>query len=534
MADQDATASSEKPPVGNPPKPTDHVDPAHFIGWIAMVFGMFMAILDIQIVASSLTDIQAGLSASPDEISWVQTSYLIAEIVMIPLSGFLSRLISTRWLFVMSATGFTAMSLLCAMAWSIESMIWFRALQGFIGGAMIPTVFATTYIVFPKSKQNAASVTIGLIATMAPTVGPTLGGYLTSVFSWHWLFMVNVIPGLLVASMVALTMDIDRGDRSLLSGFDFPGLASMAAFLGSLEFVLDEGPRNDWFDDQAIQYGAIICLLSGLFFFWRMFNYKKPIVDLSAFGNMNFAIGCLFSFVLGMGLYGSVYSLPLMLGRVREYDSLQIGVIMAVTGGFQFLSAPISGRLMRVVSPRILLGFGLALFAVGIGLNGFQNSEVSFNELFVPQAIRGFALMFCMLPITNLALGTLPHDKVKNASGLFNLMRNLGGAICLAGINTMLDKRGTLHFDRLGEFINPARNSYHHWLDTLTARYSALGVAEPAHAAMKSIVGIVQREATMMSFNDVHITMGAIFLLSMVFLPLVKAPKPGASAGGGH
>ena len=518
-------------PGGPPPHGPDHIDPLHFIGWIAMVIGMFMAILDIQIVASSLENIQAGLSASPDEIGWVQTSYLIAEVVMIPLSGFLSRLISTRWLFVLSAAGFTIMSVFSAMAWSINSMIVFRALQGFLGGAMIPTVFATTYIIFPKSRQNGASVIIGLIATMAPTVGPTLGGYLTQSLSWHWLFLINIVPGIIVGIVVAMTLRIDKGDRSLLKGFDIEGLVAMAAFLGSLEYVLDEGPRNDWFDDRAITYGAVICVLSGLYFLWRMFTYEKPIVDLSSFTDRNFSMGCIFSFTLGIGLYGSVYILPLELARIRGFDSLQIGTIMAVTGACQFISAPIAGRLMKVWPPRALLGLGLALFALGLGLNGFQNSQLGFDELLVPQAVRGFALMFCMLPITSLALGTLPHDKIKNASGLFNLTRNLGGAIGLACINTLLDNRSDLHWAHLAEYINPANPIYQNYLKMLTARYEALGIAEPATAAMKSISGILTRESSMIAFNDVHLAMAAAFVLALLLLPLAKKPNAmGASA----
>jgi DHA2 family multidrug resistance protein len=518
-------------PGGPPPHGPDHIDPLHFIGWIAMVIGMFMAILDIQIVASSLENIQAGLSASPDEIGWVQTSYLIAEVVMIPLSGFLSRLISTRWLFVLSAAGFTIMSVFSAMAWSINSMIVFRALQGFLGGAMIPTVFATTYIIFPKSRQNGASVIIGLIATMAPTVGPTLGGYLTQSLSWHWLFLINIVPGIIVGIVVAMTLRIDKGDRSLLKGFDIEGLVAMAAFLGSLEYVLDEGPRNDWFDDRAITYGAVICVLSGLYFLWRMFTYEKPIVDLSSFTDRNFSMGCIFSFTLGIGLYGSVYILPLELARIRGFDSLQIGTIMAVTGGCQFISAPIAGRLMKVWPPRALLGIGLALFALGLGLNGFQNSQLGFDELLVPQAVRGFALMFCMLPITSLALGTLPHDKIKNASGLFNLTRNLGGAIGLACINTLLDNRSDLHWAHLAEYINPANPIYQNYLKMLTARYEALGIAEPATAAMQSISGILTRESSMIAFNDVHLAMAAAFVLALLLLPLAKKPNAmGASA----
>jgi len=529
-----SSAATSPGSIARPDDPVQHVDTTKFIGWVAMVVGMFLAILDIQIVASSLENIQAGLSASPDEIGWVQTSYLIAEVVMIPLSGFLSRLISTRWLFVASAIGFTIFSIASAFAWSIESMIWFRAAQGFLGGAMIPTVFATTYIIFPADKRNTASVMIGLIATMAPTVGPTLGGYLTQSFSWHWLFLINVLPGMLIALVVAVTLDVDRGDRSLLRGFDLRGLLAMAAFLGSLEYVLDEGPKDDWFDERAIVYGAVICVISGLYFFRRMFTYDHPIVDLRSFRDRNFAMGCIFSFTLGIGLYGSVYILPLLLSRVRGYDSLEIGTIMAVTGICQFISAPIAGKLTAKLPARVVLGFGLALFAVGVALNGFQNSQVSFHELILPQAVRGFALMFCMLPITNLALGTLPPEKIKNASGLYNLMRNLGGAIGLAAINTMLDKRTDLHFAHLAEHINTASTGLQNYLATMTARYSAMGLPDPQASAMKSIVNIVTREASMISFNDVQLAMAGIFILALLLLPLARPARSGKPSADAH
>ncbi|MEQ8391007.1 MAG: DHA2 family efflux MFS transporter permease subunit [Thalassospira sp.] len=525
--------SSSAPSPAISPAQSGPVDRAQFIGWIAMVVGMFLAILDIQIVASSLENIQAGLSASPDEIGWVQTSYLIAEVVMIPLSGFLSRLISTRWLFVISALGFTVMSIASAFAWSIESMIWFRAMQGFLGGAMIPTVFATTFIIFPPEKRNTASVMIGLIATMAPTIGPTLGGFLTQSLSWHWLFLINVLPGILIAVVVGMTLHIDKGDRSLLKGFDLKGLVAMAVFLGSLEYVLDEGPKDDWFDETAIVYGTIVCVLAGIYFFWRMFHYDKPIVDLKSFADRNFTMGCVFSFTLGIGLYGSVYIMPLMLSRIRGYDSLEIGIVMAVTGVAQFLSAPIAGKMTAKYPPRVVLGFGLLLFAVGLAMHGFNTSEVSFDELILPQVVRGAALMFCMLPITNLALGTLPPEKIKNASGLYNLMRNLGGAIGMAAINTLLDKRIDYHFSLLSDHINPASTAFKNYLATIMARYSEMGIADPHAAAMKFIVNLVTREASMISFNDVYLALAATFFIAFLLLPLAKPPRANAGGGGG-
>src|SRR5262245_21260799 len=275
-----------------------------WMGFMAMVLGMFMAILDIQIVASSLSEIQAGLAASADAISWVQTAYLVAEVVMIPLSGLLSRLLSTRTVFVASSTGFTLASIGCAMAWNLESMIAFRAIQGFIVGAMIPTVFATAFTLFPDRQRTRVTVMIGLVATMAPTLGPTLGGWLTQTMSWHWLFLANVLPGAVVILIVAWLVDFDRPDWSLAKGFDAIGLALMGLFLGSLEYVVEEGPRNDWFEDRSIALFGVIAAVAAIGFFYRMFTYDRPIVWLKAFHDRNFAVGSLYSFIIGIGIYG--------------------------------------------------------------------------------------------------------------------------------------------------------------------------------------------------------------------------------------
>ena len=235
----------------------------HLAAFLFMVFGMFMAILDIQIVSSSLAEIQAGISASADEISWVQTSYLIAEVVMIPLSGMLSRILSTRILFTVSAIGFTAMSFMCAMSGSINEMIVWRALQGFVGGAMIPTVFAVTFTVFPADKRVIITPVIGLIATLAPTIGPTVGGYLTDLFSWHWLFLINVIPGIAVAIGAWLLIDFDKPDFKLAKTFDWAALALLAVFLGTLEYALEEGPAENWFESRLIFFLTLTCIASG-------------------------------------------------------------------------------------------------------------------------------------------------------------------------------------------------------------------------------------------------------------------------------
>lgn len=528
-------APSAPPPAVPPavPELPPAVQRRRKIGFFVMVFGMFMAILDIQIVSSAIADIQAGLAASPDEASWVQTSYLIAEVIMIPLSGFLSRLLSTRVLFTLSASGFTLASLACAFAWNLESMIVFRAIQGFLGGAMIPTVFASSFVVFGRNRSSGVSVLIGLVATMAPTIGPTLGGWLAESFSWHWLFLVNVGPGVAVALGVWSLVDFDRPDWSLLPAFDWIGLASMALFLGTLEYVVEEGPRNDWLRDDTVRTLAVVTAVAAVVFFWRTLSYRQPIVELRAFLDRNFAIGTLYSFMLGMGLYGSVFLLPLFLGRVRGYDSLEIGTVMAVTGMFQFAAAPLAGFLSRRMDLRAMLVMGLSLFIACVWLNAGLTAESGYWDLFLPQALRGFALMLCFMPINQLALGTLPAAQLKNASALYNLSRNLGGAIGLALLNTVMIDRAAVHARHLWDAITPSRPQVQGWLDTVAGAFDGRIAGDPQLAAMRQLSGLVQREALVLTYSDCFRLMAAVFALALILMPLVRKPRA-QGAGGGH
>jgi MFS transporter, DHA2 family, multidrug resistance protein len=509
----------------------DAIPPRRLIAFLAMCFGMFMAFLDIQIVSSSLNEIQAGISASADEIPWVQTAYLIAEVIAIPLSGFLSRALGTRILFSISAAGFTLASVLCGMSSSINEMIVWRALQGFIGGGMVPTVFASAYLIFQGPRQKYVAPVVGLIATLAPTIGPTVGGYLTDAYSWHWLFFVNVVPGIIVAISTFLLVDFDQPDLALLRNFDWCGLISMAGFLGALEYVLEEGPRYEWFDDNTIAAIAVISAVSAVVFFVRVLTAKAPIVDLRAFANRNFAVGSLFSFVLGIGLYGLTYLYPVYLAQVRGYDALMIGETMFVSGLVMFATAPIAGQLNERIDPRYILVAGFVFFAIGTWQMTYVTSDWDFWELLWPQIFRGVGLMFAIIPVTNTALGTLPIERVKNASGLFNLMRNLGGAIGLAAINTWFNDRMDLHLSRLHEAINGANVTATETLTNLAARFQG---SDANAQALKEMMGIVRLQAAVMSYADVFLLMTALFLGLAVFGLLMKRPNAEAGAGAGH
>lgn len=503
------------------------------VAFFFMVVGMFMAILDIQVVSSSLAEIQAGLSAGSDEIGWVQTSYLIAEVIMIPLSGMLARILSTRVLFALAAAGFTAASALCATATNIDQMIVYRALQGFIGGAMIPSVFAVAFTIFPPSQRAIVSPIIGLVATLAPTIGPTVGGYLTSALSWHWLFLINVGPGIIVAIATWMLIDFDKPEKGLFASFDWWGLLGLAGFLGAMEYVLEEGPNNDWLADQSVMLCAIVMVLGGVLFFWRAFTAKSPIVDLSAFGNINFTFGSLFSFVLGVGLYGLTYLYPVFLGRIRGYDSMMIGETLFISGLAMFLTAPVAGALSARFDLRYMLLVGFLIFAGGTFMSSQITADWSFDELLWPQIFRGVGMMLCMVSINNLALGTLPPQKMKGASGLFNLTRNLGGAVGLALINTVLTNRTALHTERLSEHVNWNNPAAVDQMNAMTQNFNASGL-DGATAAIKNLARMVQQQANVLSFIDVFLLLTALFGVLAFGTLLMQKPKAAMGGGGGH
>jgi DHA2 family multidrug resistance protein len=453
---------------------------------------------------------------------------------MIPLSGFLSRMMSTRLIFTISAAGFTAMSLMCSTASSISEMIVWRALQGFIGGGMIPTVFASAYTIFPRSKMGMVAPIIGLVATLAPTIGPTVGGYLTDLFSWHWLFLVNIPPGIMVTIAAWTLIDFDHPDWSLASRFDWWGLGAMAAFLGALEYALEEGPSKDWFESGPVTSAIWISAIGGALFFWRAFTARQPIVDLACFRNRNFWTGCLLGFVLGVGLYGLTYIYPVYLAVVRGYTPLMIGETMFVTGICQFLTAPITGKLMTKVDPRKMIAVGFVGFAYSSWLASSVTPDWDFWELLWPQIFRGVFLMICMVPINNLALGTMAPQMMKNASGLFNLMRNLGGAFGLAIINTILDKRMDLHLLRLRDNVAWGRQTAEETLANLTAGLASRG-SDAADAALKQMSLMVRRQAEVMALADVFLAITAIYLGTVWLTMLMRRPQAaGGGGGGGH
>jgi len=499
-----------------------------------MAFGQFMALIDIQIVAASLNDVQAGLSAGPDEISWVQTGYLMAELVMIPFAAFLAQALSTRWLFVLSAGLFTLASALCGMAWDIHSMTAFRVIQGFVGGAMVPTVFATGFALFTGKQRAMIPAILGMISVLAPTLGPTVGGWLTDAIGWRSIFYINILPGILVTTLAAMFVRVDAPDLSLLKRIDYVHLGAMAVFLGGLEYVLEEGPRHEWFGDPAIVTGAWLSLVGFALFLERSLRSRMPVVKLSPFRHATFVFACLFSLVIGFGLYSATYLIPVFLGRVRDYNSLQIGTTVFVTGIAQIASVVVAARLSQKVDPRWMIAAGLPLFAASLWLASYMTPEWGFAALLAPQVLRGFAIMLCIVPSVNMALGGFAQAELRQASGLFNLMRNLGGAIGIALVNTWLQDQTRIHAARLGESLGEAGRSAPDTMAALAARIGTV-TSDSAHAllmAQGEIAKVVARNALTLAFDDVFRLMAWLFIVALLLVPFCRpvASSPSAAA----
>ena len=507
---------------------TDRASPAVWAGFAMMCVGMFMAILDIQVVATSLPTIQGALHIRPDQMSWVQTAYLVAEVIAIPLTGYLTRVLGMRWLFVIAVSVFTFASIGCASSNGFETLIAWRVLQGFSGGTLIPAVFSAVFLLFPARQEGVATTIAGVLAVLAPTVGPVAGGWITHTYSWHWLFLINVIPGLVAAVGAAILLPRAKISLREARTLDLIGLTLMAIALSALEIALKEAPSRGWSSPLVLGLLAA-CLISAAGFVWRSLTWRHPVVELRTLGDPRFAVACLLSFVLGMGLFGSTYLMPVFLALVREHDALQIGQIMLVTGIAQLATAPIAVALERRIDARLLAAFGFVLFAVGWGMSANQTPDTDFQAMIWPQIVRGVAIMFCLLPPTRLALGHLSADKIPDASGLFNVTRNLGGAIGIALIDTIMFGRAPEHGRLITEQLK-AGNVETAKLVGIPLDLFEAGRGQPIDADTTAILQpMVEKLALTQAINEAW--MAIAVLLALVVLALfVIARKPRAPA----
>ncbi len=503
--------------------------------WIAVcgtMLGAFMAVLDIQITNSSLRDISGGIAATPDEGSWISTAYLIGEIITIPLTAWLSKVFTVRWYLLVNVVLFLIFSALCGFSTSLGQMIIFRAGQGFTGGVMIPMSLTVIISTMPKNLLPLGQAMFGMTATLAPAIGPALGGWLTDHFGWEWNFFVNFVPGAFMLLAIWYGIDKKPLKLNLLRQGDWFGIAFMVIGLGSLIAMLEEGQRKDWFGSPFIVTCAILAgIFVPLFVLVEVFS-AKPFVNLRLLGSRNVGVSSIVAFGLGLGLYGTVYIIPLYLGEVQGYSPLQIGETLIWVGLPQFLVFPFLPFLMKHVDLRLLVCWGCVLFAISC----FMNTSMSFNtagdQLMIANIVRAFGQPFTIVPVTALATGTLTKKDAGNGSAIFNIFRNVGGSVGIAILSTVITRREQFHDQRIGESITAFDPATQERLAAISGNFVSKGF-DPATAlqqAYSAIKGLVRRDAFIMAFNDAFFIVGIGLAVGAVAIWFCKKTKGGAEA----
>lgn len=526
------TAATQKP-MQNPPP--DRVSVKTWIGLMGAMLGAFMAVLDIQITNSSLAEIQAALGATLEEGSWISTAYLVAEVVVIPLTGWLSQVFSIRRYLLVNTVLFILFSVCCAWAVNLPMMIVFRALQGFTGGVLIPMAFTIVLTTLPPAKQPVGMALFSITATFAPSIGPTLGGWLTDNLGWQYNFYLNVIPGIGMIALIAYAIPVKPMQLNLLKQGDWWGIISMAVGLGSLEVVLEEGNRKDWFGSEEITQLAVLAFVFLSAFLWIELTRRRPFINLRLLLRRNFGIGSIAGLTLGLGLYGSVYILPLYLSRIQDYTAMQIGEVIMWSGLPQLFLIPLVPKLMQRFDARYLAAVGYSLFAVSCFMNSTMTNETGIDELRWSQLVRALGQPLMIVPLTTIATGTIEPQQAGSASGLFNMMRNLGGSIGIAILSTLLTRRQQFHSNRIGESVSVFDPATQQRIDQLTQTFVNKGL-DPTTAhdrAIATIDNIVRRESFVMAFNDGFYFVGIALLVSGVTLLFCKKVRPGAG-GAAH
>jgi DHA2 family multidrug resistance protein len=532
-----AASSAE---LGTPSAATSPAAPAISAKtWVAVIgatLGAFMAVLNIQIVNASLADIQGAIGAGIDDGGWISTSYLIAEIIVIPLSGWLAQVFSIRIYLLTNAVLFLLLSMACAFAQDLPQMIVLRAVQGFTGGVLIPMAFTLIITLLPKAKQPIGLALFALSATFAPAIGPTIGGYLTENFGWQFIFYVNLVPGAVMIGMLYFSLESKPMKLSLLAEGDWAGIITMAIGLAALQTVLEEGNKDDWFGSPFIVKLSIIAVVALTAFLWIELTAKKPVLNLRLLFRRNFGFGILANFLLGIALYGSVYILPVYLSRIQGYNAEQIGMVLAWTGLPQLLLIPMVPRLMKRFDPRLIIGVGFALFAASNFMNIFMTNDYATDQLFWPNIVRALGQALVMAPLSAVATAGIEAENAGSASGLFNMMRNLGGAVGIALLQTLLTKREQYHSNVLMQSVSMLEQATRTRIDQLTQYFLNHGVtdhAEASHRAVIAIGHIVQKQAFILAFSDTFYLLGAALIVALMAALLLRKPNH-LESGGAH
>jgi DHA2 family multidrug resistance protein len=511
-----------------------NADVVSFKIWMAVTgatLGAFLAVLNIQVVNSSLADIQGAIGAGIDDGGWIATSYLIAEIIVIPLTGWLSRVFSMRTFLLVSTALFLAFSVACAFAQNLGEMIALRAIQGFSGGVLIPAAFTLIMTMLPRAKQPVGLAMFALSATFAPAIGPTIGGYLNETYGWEYIFYVNLVPGLIMLAMLFVSLPKAPMQLGLLRQGDWAGIAFMAIGLAALQTVLEEGNKEDWLGSDFIFRLSVIAAIALPIFVWIELKVKNPLLNLRLLARRNFGLGTAANFLLGAALYGSSFVLPLYLSQQQGYNAEQIGEVLAWTGLPQLVMIPLVPRLMRMVDARIIIGTGFALFAASNFMNIYMTVDYAGDQLFWANVVRAIGQALLLAPLSMVASAGIEAENAGSASGLFNMTRNLGGAIGIATLQTLITKREQFHSNTLMNSVSLFNEATRQRIADLTHYFLAHGISDPAAAQHQAIIAIgkvVRRQAFVMSYGDVFLLLGVGLVLALIAALALKKGVGGA------
>lgn len=490
-------------------------EPPVFLITLTTMLGLIMAIVDTSIVNVALNNMAGTLGASINEIGWVATGYILANVVIMPLNGWLTARFGRRNYYAACLVIFTVSSFLCGTATNVWQLVVYRVIQGLGGGALQPTAQAILFESYPPEKRSGAMAIFGLGAMVGPALGPTLGGVIVDNFSWPLIFFINLPIGVIAFFM---TLRYIRNPAYIVrddSRVDWFGLGIMTAGLASLQYILERGQHDDWFSSQTIVVMSIIAGVGIVGFIMRELRVVNPLVDLSVFRSRGFTAGNIIGIVSGFGLYGLNLVLPLFFQNVLGFDATLTGLALLPGAIATAISMPIAGRLAKVLDARASIALGLGMFAIGSWMLGFLNSDAGITDIFWPRVLQGFALGFLFVPLTTATLADVPRARMSNATGLYTLVRQLGGGFGIAILQLVQERTQDTHYAALASGVTAANPAVANML------HGATNTAQ----ALRRLLGIVQLNATVMSYNDVFRLCALVFLISVPTVFLLSKPK---------
>ena len=503
---------------------------------IAVALGALLEIVDTSIVNVALNDMAIALNATISETSWIVSSYAVANVIILPLSAWLGRVFGQKRYFIFSLVGFIAASVLCGLSTSLPMLIMARVLQGLMGGGLLAKAQAILFQTFPREQAAMAQAFFGIVVISGPAIGPTLGGFLVTHIGWRWIFFVNVPIGMFAVFMCALALPRDPARSARKEGVDWAGIAFLAIGLGSLQTFLEEGNRNDWFESPeiaALGAGAVVGLV---LFVWRELTAEHPAVNLRVLRHRSLWAGSLISVSVGIALYGALFSIPIFSRQIMGMDAQQVGNMLlpsALAAGFMM---PIAGKLLSGrLDPRLALAIGCTVLGLTLFSLTPLTVETGADDFFWPLLVRGLGMVFMFMPLNMATLGPIPRGEIAEASGFFNLTRQLGGSIGVALLSTLLSQRIAFHQAMLSEHLVASDPAVVTRLAQLTQLFQGKGMAlvDAQHAALGMLQGTVSQQAAVMSFGDTFwlVAICVVAMLPLIFL--LGRPPRGAGLGGG-